>query len=248
VALKVFTAGICTRDEWEDRLRRVGEMWAGLSHPHLVPVQRGGWWDGVPFLAVEYVPGGSLAGQPFPVRQTVGLVAQLAEVVSYLHRQGVVHGNLKPSNVLLAADGIPRLTDFRLTAGLSLRPPAADDSETAGLGYLAPELVRDPNADLRFYTDIYGLGLILYELLAGRQPFGGATVRETLEQVSSQPPTSPTQFHPGLSPQLAAFCLHCLGRNPWKRFERAYDVLTRLRYFLEDLNGPTVPGRRSRRS
>src|SRR5262249_50586814 len=72
VALKVFTAGSCTRDEWEARLRRGAELWAALAHPHVVPVQRAGWWDGAPYLAVEYVPHGSLAariaGRPSPVR------------------------------------------------------------------------------------------------------------------------------------------------------------------------------------
>src|SRR5262249_55449256 len=88
VALKVFPPGACTREEWEARLRRDAELWAVLAHPHVVPVQRAGWWDGAPYLAVEYVPHGSLAarlaGQPYPVLQALRLVEQLAEVVSYL--------------------------------------------------------------------------------------------------------------------------------------------------------------------
>jgi serine/threonine protein kinase len=142
VALKVFAAGACTREEWEGRLRRSAELWAALAHPNVVPVHQAGWWDGAPYLAVEYVPHGSLAGrlagQPYPVRQALRLVEQLAEVVRYLHRQGVVHGNLKPGNVLLAADGIPRVADFRPTGGLSLGPLPAEDADPAGLGYLAP--------------------------------------------------------------------------------------------------------------
>src|SRR5205823_1629789 len=123
---KVFPVGICTRDEWDARLRRGADVWAALAHPQVALVQRAGWWDGAPYLAAEYVPHGSLAarltGQPYPARQALGLVDQLAEIVRYLHRQGVVHGNLKPGNVLLAADGIPRVTDLRLTGGLSLGP------------------------------------------------------------------------------------------------------------------------------
>jgi serine/threonine protein kinase len=188
---------------------------------------------------LEHVARGNLAaklaGRSYSLRQALRLVAQLAEIVSFLHRQGVVHGNLKPSNVLLAADHIPRLTDLHLTSGLSLGPPADSSSEAAGLGYLAPELVRDPSAEPRPYTDIYGLGLILYELLTGQPPFAGATARELLEQVCTQEPVPPSHHHPSVTPELEAFCLRCLRKNPWRRFDRSYDVLTRLRHFHDAL-------------
>jgi serine/threonine protein kinase len=248
VALKVFPAGACTRDEWEARLRRGAELWAALSHPQVVLVHRAGWWDGTPYLEVEHVPQGSLAdtlaGRPFPVGPALRLVEQLAEVVCYLHRQGVVHGNLKPSNVLLAAGGIPRVSDFRPTAGLAHGPPPADDHDPAGLGYLAPELVRDPGAEPRPYTDVYGLGLILYELLAGRPPFAGATAREVLEQVRAQDPAPPSRHNAHVTPHLEAFCLGCLRKNPWRRYSRAYDVLRRLRNFQDPSEGQAVPGER----
>ena len=215
-----------------------------LAHPHVVAVQRAGWWDGAAFLAMEYVAGGSLTarltGQPYPLIQALELVAQLAEIVSYLHRQGAVHGNLKPSNVLLAADGIPRLVDFRLTAGLSLSPPSADDADATGCGYLAPELVRDPAAEPRFYTDIYGLGLILYELLTGRAPFAGRNAQETLEFVCSQDPIPPMRFNSQVTLQLESFCFHCLAKNPWKRPERAYNVQTLLRQLRDKLGSWTT--------
>jgi eukaryotic-like serine/threonine-protein kinase len=201
---------------------------------------------------VEYVPHGRLsarlAGRPYPVREALRLVEQLAEVVSYIHRQGVVHGNLKPSNVLLAADGIPRVTDFRPTGGLFQGPLPADDAEAAGLGCLPPEVVRDPGAEPRPYTDTYGLGLILYELLTGRPAFAGATARETLEQVRSQDPLPPSRLNPQVPPPLEAFCLHCLRKDPWRRYSRAYDLFTRLQYFRDNPEGSAVPGgRRSRR-
>jgi serine/threonine protein kinase len=235
--------GTCTREEWEARLRQGAEVWAALAHPQLVPVQRAGWWDGAPYIALEHVPHGSLAARlgrgPYPARQALRLVEQLAEVVAYLHRQGVVHGNLKPSNVLLAAGDIPRLTDFRLTGGLFQGPPPADDQDPAGLGYLPPELARDPGAEPRFYTDIYGLGLILYELLTGRPPFTGATAREVIEQVRSQDPAPPSALNPEVAPALEAVCLACLRKNPWRRFTRAYDLSARLQGLLD---GPTPRG------
>jgi serine/threonine protein kinase len=248
VALKVFPAGTCTRDEWEARLRRGADLWATLAHPHVVPVHRAGWWDGAPYLAMEYLPHGSLAaklgGRPYPLGPALRLAEQLAEVVCYLHRQGVVHGNLKPSNVLLAANGIPRVADFRLTGGLFQGPPAMHDPEPAGFGYLAPELTRDPGAEPRPYTDIYGLGVILYELLTGRPPFAGATAQEMLEQVRAQDPTPPSRFNAEVAPPLEAVCLRCLGKDPWRRYTRAYDLLRRLRSFQDDLAGQAGPGER----
>jgi serine/threonine protein kinase len=144
---------------------------------------------------------------------------------------------LKPSNVLFAADGIPRVADFRPTGGLSLGPPPGDGAAPAGLGYLAPELLRDPGAEPRPYTDIYGLGVFLYELLTGRPPFAGATAREILEQVRSHDPAPPSQFNPELPPHLEAFCLRCLRKDPWSRYARAYDLAKRLRYVQDAPEG-----------
>ena len=246
VAVKVFARGVCSREEWEARVRRGADVWAVLAHPQIVPVQRAGWWDGAPYVAMEYVPHGSLAakaaGQLGPIRQALRLVEQLAEIVGYLHRQGVVHGNLKPSNVLFAADGIPRLVDFRPTGGLFLGPLPPDDISPAGLGYLAPELVRDAKAEAQPYTDIYGLGMILYELLTRRAPFASASTEETLEQVRSRDPESPSQFNHEVTPPVENFCLRCLRKNPWRRYYRVYDLLTRLRDFQDHPEGHAMPG------
>jgi serine/threonine protein kinase len=233
--------GLCTREEWDSRLRRGADLWAALAHPHIVSVHRGGWWDGAPYLAVEYVPHGSLAAKVaerrYSVGQAIELVEQLAGIVSFLHRQGVVHANLKPSNVLLAADAIPRLADLRLTGGLSLGALPTDDSEPTGLGYLAPELIQEPDAEPRPNTDIYGLGVILYELLTGRPPFAAPSARETLEQVRSHEPVAPSRLNSEVTPQVEACCLRCLRKNPWQRYARAYDLSMRLRTLRDDPEG-----------
>ena len=251
VALKVFPETACTRTEWENRLHQGADLWAALAHPQIVPVHRTGWLDGSPYLALEYVPQGGLAaklvGPLFPIRQAVHLVEQLAEIVGYLHRQGAVHGNLKPSNVLLAADGIPRITDFRLTGGLYQGRLPADDQDPAGIAYLTPEFVRDPGAEPRPYTDIYGLGLILYELLTGRPAIAGSTAGDALEHVCSLEPLPPSQLNAEVTPHLDWVCMRCMRKNPWRRFVRAFDVATRLRQFLDDPEGRLVPGQRQRR-
>jgi len=244
VALKVFHPGLVTRGAWEARLRRGAELWAALSHPHVVPVQRAGWWDESPYVVLEHAAQGSLAGrssgQPQPVRDAVCLVHQLSETVGYLHRQGAVHGNLKPSNVLLAADGIPRVSDFRLTGGLFLVSAPAED-EIAGCGYLAPELADNRDREPRPYTDIYGLGLILYELLTGCPPFSGVTAQEVLEQVRTHEPDPPSRLNPTVPPQLDKVCLRCLRKNPWRRFYRVYDLAICLRPFQGNSAGRSLP-------
>ncbi len=238
MAVKIYPSGTCTREDWEARLQRDADLWAALAHPHIVSVQRAGWWDGAPYLAVEYVAQGSLAAKlgdrPYPVDQALRLVEQLAEIVSFLHRQGVVHGNLKPSNVLLAADGIPRVSDFRWSGGLFQGPLPLGDAEPTGLGYLAPELALESSAETRPHTDIYGLGMILYELLTGRPPFTGATAAETLDHVRLQEPVPPSRLNSKVTPAVDACCLRCLRKDPWRRYRRAYDLSRRLRYLQDN--------------
>ncbi len=243
VVVKVYRAGICTRDEWDAWLQRAADMWAGLAHPHIVPIRRASWWDGAPCLIQEYVPNGSLAAKladgRYSISQALRLVEQLVEIIGYLHRQGVIHGNLKPANVLLAADGIPRVADLYPAGSVFQRPQPGNRDEPAGLGYLAPELVHDPDTEPRPYTDIYGLGTILYALVTGKPPFGGATVQEVLEQIRTADPIPPSQLNSKVTPQLESCCMRCLRKDPWRRYHRAYDLLMRLRFLQENLDGGT---------
>ncbi len=256
VAVKVFAAGLCPREAWESRLAEGAELWSALAHPQIASVHRAGWWDGSGYVVMDFVPQGSLAYRsPHAPREgrvtrsvtgTLDLLVQLTELVNYLHRQGIVHGNLKPSNVLLAADGIPRLADFRLTGGLFVGELPQPDSAASSLNYLAPELVAGdamPGTPVepRPYTDIYGLGLILYELLAGRPPIDPAA-GDVLAQVRTHDPAPPSEFNRDVTPPLDAVCLRCLRKNPWRRYYRVYDLLTRLRYLRDNPHGDLEAG------
>jgi serine/threonine-protein kinase len=130
----------------------------------------------------------------------------------------------------MAAGGIPRVADLHTTAGLGKGSPSGD---AAGVAYLAPECVHDPIAEPRPYTDVYGLGLILYELLTGRSPFTGTTAAEVREEVLRRDPEPPSTRNPHVSPELEWLVLRCLRKNPWRRFTRAYDLVSKVQRLPE---------------
>src|SRR5262249_38727479 len=156
-----------------------------LHHANIVQIHEAGDVDGRPYFTMEFVEGGSLAqklaGSPHPVRQAAALVASVAEAVHAAHQRGIVHRDLKPGNILLTADGTPKLSDFGLARRLE---GAAGLTQTgARLGtpcYMAPEQAEGKARDVGPVADIYSLGAIFYELLTGRPPFCGETAAETL--------------------------------------------------------------------
>lgn len=244
VAVKVFDQA--TRDDdWEPRFRGAADSWSVLSHPQVIVPQRSGTWDGSRYLVLDHVPLGSLAasaGTRRPIRQVLEILHQLTEIVSYLHRQGVIHGNLKATNVLVAAGGIPRLTDFHPTGTLEAGLPDLHDGlDPAAVGTLAPERLSAPRAELRIGTDLYGLGVVLYELLAGRPPFLATSARETAEQVLTVDPQPPSVFNRDVPPGLDWVCLRCLVKSPARRFARAYELQTRLQRVRDNLDSAAPP-------
>jgi serine/threonine protein kinase len=224
VAIKIFEPGICTSEQWTAHVANSAVAWSAVTHPHVVSILQSGWWEGSPYVVQQYIPSGNLqallAGKPLPIPRALKLAEQLGETIAYVHRQGVVHGNLKPANVLLAADGIPRLSDFCSTGGLFVAPRGSRDEPNNSGRYLAPELTENESAGPRPYSDVFGLGLILYELLTGWPAF----------RADQAEPVNPTEVNPAVTPDLAEFCLRSLRKNPWTRYPRTYDWLSNLRY------------------
>jgi serine/threonine protein kinase len=248
-AVKVFAAGLVTRRAWEERLARDAENRASIAHPQLVPILRAGWWSGAPYIATELAPHGCLAGRiakgPLPLEEALRVCERVAELVAYLHRQGLVHGNLKPGNVLLGPDDLPRLVDFQLTGGMFLAAPSASEDASAA-PWLPPENLRDPDAEAKQYTDFYGLGALIYACLVGRPPFVGASVSEVCEQVQSADPPPPSRFNSAVGPRIDKCVLTCLNKNPYMRPYRAHDIVNWLRGMREN-SGHPASGRSRRR-
>ncbi len=262
VALKMILAHAHAGPDAQARFRREAEAVARLQHPNIVQIYEVGEHDGYPYLALEYLEGGSLAdhlgGRPVPPETGARLVETLARAVHSAHQRGVIHRDLKPANVLLSfrrepeasaetdalalgsrlTDGIPKIADFGLAKRIDGAAPSAWGSLTGSgnvLGspsYMAPEQALGHRKAIGPAADVYSLGAILYEALTGRPPFAGATLLATLEQVRSDEPVPPRALQPAVPADLEAVCLKCLAKEPGRRYASAQDLADDLGRFL----------------
>jgi eukaryotic-like serine/threonine-protein kinase len=170
--------------------------------------------------------------QPVPPRDAAGLVQQLADAVHYAHQKGVLHCGLKPSNVLLTADGVPKITNFGLRAHREQPERWQQLASRRIPSYLAPELADGRFADVGPATDVYALGAILYKLLTGQPPFLADTLAQTWEQMRAQMPPLPSSVQPDVPKILDAVCLKCLAKEPHERYPSAGELAQELGEFL----------------
>ncbi len=237
VALKMALAGSYAGPHERERFRREAEAVAALRHPNVVQVYEVGDADGRPYYTMEFVEGGSLAqkltGTPQPARQAAQLLATLAEAVQAAHQRGIVHRDLKPGNVLLTADGTPKISDFGLARRLDHDGGLTRTGAPLGTpSYMAPEQARGDKEAVGAAADVYALGAILYEFLTGRPPFLGETAAETVLQVISQDPVPPSRLNASVPRDLETVCLKCLHKEPHLRYASAAALAEDLHRFL----------------
>jgi Protein kinase domain len=202
------------------RFHRAAKAAAGLSHPNICPVYDVGCLHGLHYLTMAYVEGETLAARladgPPPAREAAGLVYSLALALREAHDRGVLHGNLKPSNVMLNRRGEPVLLDFGL--GRRLGAPISRNAALLDTpAYLAPEQVLGSVSAVGPRSDVYSLGVILYELLTGRVPFGGSW-GAALARVLVEEPPPPHSLRPGIDPSLEARVCRAMAKEPTWRY------------------------------
>jgi serine/threonine-protein kinase len=240
VALKMIRAGDLADERDLARFHTEAEAVARLQHPNIVQIHESGQHQGRLYMALEYVDGGSLrrelAGTPWPARRAAQLVETLARAMHHAHRQGVVHRDLTPNNVLLTRDGQPKISDFGLAKIVVGSGPTLTQTG-AFMGtpsYAAPEQAACKK-DVGPAADVYALGAILYECLMGRPPFKAETPLETLRQVESQEPVAPSRLQPTVPRDLSTICLKCLHKEPARRYASALALAEDLGRFLAGL-------------
>jgi serine/threonine-protein kinase len=238
VALKMILAGSHAGPTARLRFGTEAEAVARLQHPNIVQIYEVGEHAGQPFFALEYVEGGSLeqkiAGAAQPETEAARLVEALARAVHHAHQRGILHRDLKPGNVLLTAEGAPKVSDFGLAKLLDAE--AGPTLTTGCIGtpsYMPPEQAAGNTNAIGAPADVYSLGAILYELLTGRPPFRGTSQLKTLEQVRTQEPVPPARWRGQLTRDLETICLKCLEKKPTQRYATALELADDLRRFLE---------------
>ena len=259
VALKMVLAGEFASAAQRLRFRREAELAARVRHAHIVQVYEVGQVGDRPYLAMEWVEGGTLAdrldGTPWPAHPAAHLVATLARAIDAAHRQGVIHRDLKPANILVqpaeeadsggvrsGRDGagplgglVPKITDFGLARTVQGQAGLTRTGFTVGTPeYMAPEQAGGDSGRVGPAVDVYALGVILYQLLTGRPPFRGESPAEVLRAQASAPPIAPRRLEPRVPRDLETIALKALEKEPAHRYRTAEALAEDLRRFLAD--------------
>jgi eukaryotic-like serine/threonine-protein kinase len=244
VAVKMILSGQFAGKEEVLRFRAEAESAAKLQHPHIVRIHETGECDGQPYFSMDYVAGGNLAAlvreKPLPAKRAAGYVKTITEAIHYAHEQGILHRDLKPSNVLIDRADQPHVADFGLAKRMTRESFLTVTGDVMGSPNFMPPEQAGAKTKAGRYSDVYGLGAILFYLVTGRPPFVAENVAETLHHVLNTEPVSPRLLNPSVPQDIATICLKCLEKEPAKRYQAARELAVELNRFL---NGKPIHAR-----
>ncbi|GAB4418929.1 MAG: hypothetical protein Kow00106_15050 [Anaerolineae bacterium] len=240
VALKVLPPELLNQATSLDRFKREASIVARLEHRAIVPVHDYGEYQGIPYLVMRYMEGGSvddmLAAGPIPPERTLQIALQIAPALDYAHRQGVLHRDLKPSNILLDANGDAYLTDFGIARLMGRNAEPLTTTGVVGTpSYMSPEQAQGHELDGR--SDVYALGVVLFEMLTGVRPFEGETPYSVAVKHVTEPPPSPCAINPALSRAVENVLFKALEKKPENRHQTAMALAEALKHAIEQADG-----------
>jgi hypothetical protein len=257
VALKVLLQGDKADPEDVERFKREARALQKLSHPAIVRFYEYGVHEGCPFVTMDFVAGTTLEsiiqGGGLSIDKGLVILEQVARAVDHAHSKGVVHRDLKPANVLIGNDNLARVTDFGLARILEEGGRLTRSGDLIGTPlYMSPEQIRGDLTALGPSSDVWSLGVTLYLLLTGEQPFGAQTIEDVAKRVKGQEPVPPRTLKPELRihEDLEKICLTALQKDPKKRYQSAGEFANDLRAYLHGkpvLAGRVTVGMRLRR-
>lgn len=229
VALKTLRNRERPTTEELERFCREARAISQLHHPHVVPLFEFGRHQGCPFYTMTLIPGGSLASQKErfrgDIRSAIGLIEKIARGVAHAHDHGLVHRDIKPSNVLMDADGEPLVSDFGLVRFLEATTELTRTGQELGTpAYMAPEQIHGRSEEISQRTDVWALGVLAYEVITGQRPFHGRDRRETEDRILQSEPVTPSDACPSVDRDLEAILLHCLEKDPKRRYSTAGEL------------------------
>ena len=226
VALKLLNERHAADEQFVERFRREAQSAAGLNHPNIVSIFDRGRAEGTYYIAMEYLDGRTLKellvrNGPTPIPIAIDYARQILGALSFAHRNGIVHRDIKPHNIVVGADGRLKVTDFGIArSGASQMTEAGSIVGTAQ--YLSPEQARGAPVDPR--SDLYSLGIVLYEMLTGKVPFTGDTPVEIAMKHLSQVPEPPSKLRPEVPHDLDAVVMRALAKDPDQRYASAEEM------------------------
>ena len=237
VALKVLFPELSVDRTFVERFRREAQAAANLSHPNIVPVFDWGEDDGSYFIVMEYVEGRPLSAvlrdpQRLSPRQIATIGAGVAAALAFAHRHGVVHRDVKPGNVLITPDGDVKVTDFGIARAMNTEESLTQTGAVMGTAaYFSPEQAEGKGVDSR--SDIYSLGVVLYEMAVGRPPFTGDSPVAVASKHVRDMPVLPREANPSVPPALEAVIMKAMAKNPDDRYGSAEELRADLLRFAD---------------